>query len=267
MRCDAIRKGIKVFYNFGFTLLQLVVACVAFTRSYVHVIHDIASNHQNGFELCELRSSGMGTTCCTHTLCTRKETEKALRKTPTPTTATTKTVAPNSFSLPRMNGEICLNMRITFASTQNKNTQPTDFTISAIINAFCFRRSGVFFIMTILCGVLSLALLIFPFDSFECACACRWFLYFSLFLLLLLFFFHSIRFLSVLLCAYFRERKINHQTSMRVLIVFLDITQHANGYYSNGKKNCFEWQIPFNGIDKNCNYNHQQCQKRIEIQT
>lgn len=85
---------------------QLVV-CVR-PRSYVHVIHDIADNHPNGFELSIARQ-------------TRKEV-KCLREKQKP--------QPHSFSsnsMREITTKICLNMRITFASTQNKKHSASRF--------------------------------------------------------------------------------------------------------------------------------------------
>lgn len=172
-----------------------------------------------------------------------------------------------------MNGEICLNMRITFESTQNKNTQPTNFTIFSNYKCFLFSTLGYFLHYDYFMRSSFFSIINFP---LRFVWICVWmytiscffssfFLALSLFLFCC-FFFYFIWFLCISFFAYFRVWKINHPTSMRVLIVFLDIilSMWMNIRYSR-KKNCFEWQIPFNGIDKNCNYNHQQCQKESKF--
>lgn len=61
VRCDVMRKGIKVFLQLWFYFIATCCWCLCNVRSYVHVIHDIANTHQNGFELCELRMETVST--------------------------------------------------------------------------------------------------------------------------------------------------------------------------------------------------------------
>lgn len=98
--------------NRCFVAICCFVVCVA--RSYVHVIQHIAQKITKMELICQLSGTESTTS---NSICHLRRIFVMFR-------------------------EICSNMRITFDSEQK--TLPPDFSISAIINAFCYRHAWVF---------------------------------------------------------------------------------------------------------------------------